>query len=388
MLRNHRVLAVAVLALAASTLAVGAGACTSCNPPATASEGEGSPGEGEGSPGEGEGEGSPGEGEGEGPVDAGVVDAGPLDPDAVGLDSRPANTTCHAPARPAPTGALDTVTPWPNLQVRSPVLMLQEPGTNNMVVVERGGTLVRFDKDNAAVTIPDLFADFTNLVNTTDNGSDERGLLGLAFHPDWPDVPEIYVSYSGTGGNTGLTDNVSRFTLGSDGTIDEHTEQKLISFSDPASNHNGGMIAFSPTDPCRTCLYSGVGDGGGGDGQFGTSQDTSVLLSKMIRIDVDGTTSAADAANDPCATPGVGLNYGIPADNPFVGNSAFCPEIYAYGLRNPWRWSFDRESGDQWVGDVGQNQHEEVDQLVAGGNYGWNVFEGFACHSADNTTDP
>jgi uncharacterized repeat protein (TIGR03806 family) len=320
-----------------------------------------------------------GEGEGEGTGDAGVVDAGPHDagppdPNVVGLDARPSNTTCKAPARPQLQSSLDVVQPWPNLQVTSPLLMLQEPGTTTMYVIERGGTVVRFDKSDATVTIPELFGDITDRVNTTDSGNDERGLLGMAFHPDWPAVQDVFLSYSAAAGPTGLQDRLSRFTLGVDGTIDESSEQVLISIDDPASNHNGGMIAFSPTDACRSCLYLGIGDGGNADGSFGTSQNKQTLLAKILRIDVDGT--------DPVKP------YGIPADNPFVNDASFLPEIYAWGLRNPWRWSFDRGTGDLWAGDVGQNIVEEIDRIQAGGNYGWNVFEGDQCHTIDNTTDP
>src|SRR6185437_10251855 len=114
----------------------------------------------------------------------------------------------------------------------------------------------------AAVTIPELFGDITDRINTTDSGNDERGLLGMAFHPDWPAVQDIFLSYSAAAGSTGLQDRLSRFTVGVDGTIDESSEQVLIAIDDPASNHNGGMIAFSPTDACRSCLYLGIGDGG------------------------------------------------------------------------------------------------------------------------------
>src|SRR5690606_9687045 len=152
----------------------------------------------------------------------------------------------------------------------------------------------------------------------------------------------------------------------------------LLQVNQPASNHNGGHIAFGPDG----LLYVGLGDGGsGGDpwGEIGNGQRLSTLLGKMLRIDVDGGTG--------------GVPYGIPAGNPFAGNPSCsvdtgnfthnCPEIYAYGLRNPWRWSFDTGSDELWLGDVGQGAWEEVDRIVAGGNYGWRCREGAHAYSAD-----
>jgi uncharacterized repeat protein (TIGR03806 family) len=316
-----------------------------------------------------EGEGEPAEGEGEGEGDP--PDAGPPDPNVVGLDARPSNTTCTAPDRPALGGDLDVVEPWPNLNVNSPLLMLQEPGSSRMYVIERGGRIVRFEKDDANVTNPEVFGDIA--VATTDSGNDERGLLGMAFHPDWPAVQEVFLSYEGFGVNQPLSNIVSRFQVVND-FLDESSEEQLLFLDDFASNHNGGMIAFSPTDPCRTCLYAGTGDGGDANDDHGgipeSGQNPGVLFSKILRIDVDARTDA--------------LPYGIPADNPFIDDSSFVPETWAWGFRNPWRWSFDRSTGDLWLGDVGQGSVEEIDRVERGGNYGWNTFEGNSCFDNSN----
>lgn len=303
-----------------------------------------------------------GEGEGEP-----IHDAGP-DPDLVGLDARPSNTTCLARARPIVGGALQAEEPWPGLQVRSPLLLLQEPGSERMYVIERGGRIVRFDKSDVGVVEPEVFGDI--FVVSTDSGNDERGLLGMAFHPDWPDVEEIFLAYQGRGVDESEANIVSRFRLDANGLLDESSEETLLFLDDFAGNHNGGMIAFSPRDPCRTCLYYGTGDGGQANDPRENGQNPSTLFSKILRIDVSGAAG--------------GKPYRIPSDNPFAANPAFAPETWAMGLRNPWRWSFDRESGDLWAGDVGQGTVEEIDLIRPGGNYGWNVREGTECFDDRN----
>ena len=159
-------------------------------------------------------------------------------------------------------------------------------------------------------------------------------------------------------------------------TVDPDSEVILLTVPQPATNHNGGNIVFGPDG----YLYIGLGDGGGGGdpwGPIGNGQDLRTLLGKILRIDVDGTTGS--------------VRYRIPAGNPYAGNPLWdggtcadeCPEIYAYGFRNPWRWSFDRVGGELWVGDVGQDTLEEVDRVVAGGNYGWRCFEGTNAFNAN-----
>jgi uncharacterized repeat protein (TIGR03806 family) len=191
------------------------------------------------------------------------------------------------------------------------------------------------------------------------------GLLGMAFHPDFPADPRAFVSY--TTGDP-LHSRVSSFLSPDAGaTLDASSEQIVLEVDQPETNHNGGHIAFGPDG----FLYVGLGDGGGsGDrhGDRGSGQRLTTMLGKMLRIDVDS------------ASP-----YAIPPDNPFASNarcpaqgraSGECPEIYAWGFRNPWRWSFDRATGTLWVADVGQGQWEEVNQVTRGGNYGWRCREG------------
>jgi glucose/arabinose dehydrogenase len=181
----------------------------------------------------------------------------------------------------------------------------------------------------------------------------EQGLLGLAFSPDGR---FLYVNFTDQDGNT----NVDELQWGDQGPLLGSTRRVLF-VEQPAANHNGGNLAFGPEGD----LYIGLGDGGGEGDPFGTGQSLGSLLGKMLRID---------------PRPSGGRPYGIPPANPFVGRSGARPEIWAYGLRNPWRYSFDRETGDLWIGDVGGSQEEEVDFQRAGSgggqNYGWNRLEG------------
>jgi glucose/arabinose dehydrogenase len=187
----------------------------------------------------------------------------------------------------------------------------------------------------------------------------------MAFHPDYAKNHQVFISYTRSG--SPLISYVSRFTSVDNGkTLDESSEQVVINVNQPYGNHNGGNIAFGPDN----YLYIGFGDGGSGGDPQGNGQNKNTLLGAMLRVNVDG------------APP-----YEIPADNPFVKNSNARPEIYAYGLRNPWRWSFDKKTGQLWLGDVGQNAWEEVDIIESGGNYGWNAKEGFHSYNASTKLD-
>lgn len=267
--------------------------------------------------------------------------------------------------------------------------MLQAPNdATRWFVIGKPGVIHVFD-NQPNVQSPQEFLNITQRVSESAN--DELGLLGLAFHPDWPANRRFYVFYSG--GNP-LSSFVSEFMADASGTAgDPNSERQLIRIQKPGgqSNHNGGNIAFGPDG----FLYIGVGDGGGGNdqhGAIGNGQLRSTLHGKILRIDVN--------TSNPVATP-----YLIPSSNPFAsvttlcrdnGNSPSnmdCPEIYAMGFRNPWRWSFDKQTGDLFVGDVGQSAREEVDRVVLGGNYGWRCFEGtrntgMACGSEPNLLPP
>ncbi|KPK39181.1 MAG: hypothetical protein AMJ69_06375 [Gammaproteobacteria bacterium SG8_47] len=293
----------------------------------------------------------------------------PTEVTAFGLDERPRNVTCVAPARPGTTSTLALARAFPNLSFSLPVAMMQAPGAaNHWYVVEKTGTVRRFAADDAA-NASSLVVDLTDRV---DAGPNEAGLLGMAFHPEFGANGYVYLSYTGQAG--GLRSYVSRFTSADGGaSLDPDSEVVILSIDQPYGNHNGGHIAFGPDG----YLYLGLGDGGSGGDPDGNGQNTHTLLGAMLRIDID--VSAEDWA--------AGMRYYIPPDNPFAastgcGNGGGCPEIYAWGFRNPWRWSFDRDTGELWLGDVGQNQWEEVDRVERGGNYGWNIREGAHCYDA------
>ena len=292
-----------------------------------------------------------------------------------------------------PSVALNLQPAFPNLSFSSPVAMLQAPGdSSRWFVVEQAGQIQVFENIPTAA-VKDTFVNIAGRVNASDS---EIGLLGMAFHPNFPTDPRVYLFYSHTDATLGLVSRLSEFRTQDAGlTLDQDPghEQVLLTIQKPlgATNHNGGGIAFGPDG----FLYIGVGDGGGANdggasnqhGPIGNGQSLTTLLGKMLRIDVDG--------NFP---------YEIPPDNPFFTSTDLCstddgtstsncPEIYAYGFRNPWRWSFDRDTDELWVADVGQGALEEVDRVTLGGNYGWRCFEGtrstgFACGSLPNLLPP
>jgi len=293
-------------------------------------------------------------------------------PPISGLDSRPSNTTCLAGDAPVNSVPLAVQPVFPSLSFSQPIAMLQEPGNSaRWYVVEKTGT-VRVFNNTPTPSTPGVFINLASLLNSDPGSSnDERGLLGMAFHPNYPADPRVFFFYTGTEPGLGLVDRVSQFRLVAGGTtLDLASEIELFNVDDPEGNHNGGHIAFGPDG----FLYIGIGDGGsGGDphGTIGNGQNLQTMLGKMLRIDVAATSMAT--------------TYAIPPTNPYSGNArcnvngtgaANCPEIYAYGFRNPWRWSFDRVSGQLWLNDVGQGALEEVDLVTLGGNYGWRCFEG------------
>ena len=247
----------------------------------------------------------------------------------------------------------------------SNIVDIRNCGDDRMFVVQKTG-LIRIVQNGAILPTP--FIDLSSLAAPGGStGGNERGLLGLAFHPNYANNGYFYVNY--TAATDGYATHVSRFSVSSadPNVADPSSEVVLLDIPQPYSNHNGGCVQFGPDG----YLYIGMGDGGSGNDPDANGQDQTVLLGKMLRIDVDNPTPP--------------LNYGIPPSNPFVGSSTALPEIWAYGMRNPWRFSFDRMNGDLWIGDVGQNAWEEIDYEPAGSagglNYGWRCYEGLVTTS-------
>ena len=272
------------------------------------------------------------------------------------IETSPAPTTVPATETSSPvtdTPVSTTTFPDPNAytwqlldipSLQRPV-DLQADGSGRLFVIEKPGR-IRIIENNQLLETP--FLDITDRVGSNGN---EQGLLGLAFHPRYQENGSFFVNYTDTSGGDTV---IARFQVSSDPNVaDPNSEVQLLGIDQPFANHNGGVLAFGPDG----YLYAGLGDGGSQGDPNGNAQNTEILLGKILRIDVDS------------AEP-----YAVPADNPF-GN-----EVWAYGFRNPWRFSFDRTTGDLYIGDVGQNQWEEIDFLPAGSpggaNFGWDHREG------------
>ena len=282
-------------------------------------------------------------------------------------DASSSSTTTTTRATSSSTGGTTTTTGATDLaavnvkltqlaELQRPTTMAIRSGDPAMYVVEKVGR-IRALRNGALDPTPVL--DITSMVGSSSN---EQGLLGLAFSPDGS---KLYVDYTNRDGDT----RVDEYGVGADGTVDTATRRQVLAQDQPQVNHNGGEVAFGPDG----MLYIGLGDGGAagdqgpGHAAGGNGQSLGTWLGKILRID---------------PTPSAGQAYTVPADNPFVGTAGARPEIWAYGLRNPWRFTWDTATGDLWIGDVGQDAWEEVDLATkaAGGgrgvNYGWNVWEG------------
>lgn len=243
-------------------------------------------------------------------------------------------------------------------------------GDDRLFVVEKRGFIRILEADGSLLEKP--FLDIDSLVNS---GASERGLLGLAFHPNYAENGYFFVNYTDNNGHT----QISRFNVSTDNPdlADASSQKKILHITQPYDNHNGGDLAFGPDG----YLYIGTGDGGLGGDPDNSGQTRTALLGKMLRIDIN--------------TEGP---YAIPEDNPFANTDFTLDEVWALGLRNPWRFSFDRQTGDLWIGDVGQNLWEEIDLQLAnspgGENYGWRCYEGDVpfntngCEDASNFTFP
>ncbi|WP_339878077.1 PQQ-dependent sugar dehydrogenase [uncultured Algoriphagus sp.] len=259
---------------------------------------------------------------------------------------------------PSPQAQISAIEAYPNLSFTRPV-DFQHVGdnSNRIFVVEQRGVISVFQNESGSTEK----LEFLDIDSKVDDSGNEEGLLGLAFHPDYKSNGYFYVNYTAENPNRTV---ISRFTASSSdpNTADPGSELVLLEYDQPYSNHNGGQISFGPDG----FLYIAVGDGGSGGDPQGNGQNRKTLLGSILRIDVNQTDGSK--------------NYSIPSDNPFANNTeGFREEIYAYGLRNPWRFSFDSANGQLWVGDVGQNKYEEIDIVKKGGNYGWNTMEGVHC---------
>ena len=240
---------------------------------------------------------------------------------------------------------------------------LVQSGAGPLLFSEQSGRIVIFDEQH--LTEEGGYAnELLDLRDQASSRGSEEGLLGLALPPD--DAPYLYVYYSASNPRRSVVSRFDFSPVNRQASID--SELIILEVPQPYSNHNGGQIAFGPDG----YLYIGLGDGGSAGDPEGNGQDTSTLLGSILRIDVSGATAERP--------------YAIPPDNPFADGGGR-PEIWAYGLRNPWRFSFDRETGELWAGDVGQNQWEEIDLIEKGGNYGWNVLEGNHCFRPSDNCD-
>ena len=257
---------------------------------------------------------------------------------------------CSVAAGMAADTPIEVYKPFPQFTFERPVELRHPPDSDDLYVVEQAGKIYKLHPDNGRWQ-KTLFLDIRDRVNDTGN---EEGLLGLAFHPRFFENGYFFLNY--TADNPRRTKIVRMQAKRNKSTA--ATERLVLEFEQPYSNHNGGQLAFGPDG----MLYIAVGDGGAVGDPMRHAQNKRTLLGALFRINVDS------------------LPYTIPEDNPFAGNrNGYREEIYAYGLRNPWRFSFD-PAGRIWAADVGQNRYEEINIIVSGGNYGWNIMEGNHCY--------
>jgi len=261
--------------------------------------------------------------------------------------------TCWAGDEPPPICLADA---WPGVTFTRAVWVGAAPGDpDNTFVMEQDGRIRLLTPGANAAPI---WADLTDRVLREGN---EEGLLGMAFHPNYAENRRVFLYYRERARKRATVLVEYRVEGSAPGSLDLSSAQVLMRVAQPFGNHNGGALTFGPDGR----LYLGVGDGGSGGDPKGFGQNTHSVLGSIIRLDVDNR--------------GPGEPYGVPSDNPFADGEGGLPEIYAWGLRNPWRVDFDPHNGTLWVGDVGQNQYEEIDRVVLGGNYGWNIREGMHC---------
>ena len=280
----------------------------------------------------------------------------------VGLDARPSNTTCLAP-EPVASGTTQiqwqlAFTQLPSISNPSNLFQLPDDDTH-WYVMRQAGYILRFDNNSNANQLTEVL----NIDPRVDSSQDEMGLLGVAIHPNFSSNRFVFLYYTGRDASSNIETRIARFTVNTEGVFDASSETIVLRFTRPYGNHIGGQLAFDN----QGYLLISSGDGGSGGDPHENGQNQNNLLGKILRIDVDRTEN--------------NLGYAIPADNPFIGQANIRPEIWAYGLRNPWRFSVDSFTGDLWVGDVGQGAWEEINLVTRGGNYGWGDMEGDFCYS-------
>jgi len=285
---------------------------------------------------------------------------------------------------PRPIARASEALQWPTIVLTQTVSGLTQPlhvthagdGSGRLFVVEKPGA-IRIVRSGSLEATP-----FLSIVGRVGSSGGEQGLLSVAFPPDYATKGYFYVDYTDVNGDT----VVSRFYLSNDPDIaDAGSEEIILSVAQPYANHNGGQLAFGPDG----YLYVSLGDGGGGGDPDGNAQDPATLLGNILRIDVEPHTTPISATHwvylpVVLSAGGSGPAYRIPPSNPFTQTVGYRDEIWAWGLRNPWRFSFDRATGDLYIGDVGQDGYEEIDFQPAdsggGENYGWPIMEGAHCY--------
>jgi glucose/arabinose dehydrogenase len=274
-------------------------------------------------------------------------------------------TACQA-QEVSSSGVVDFKPVFTNLSLERPIFLTAPNNNGNrLYVLEQRGRIISFpNKQNLQKSDVIEVLDIQDRVEDHNEGHNEQGLLGMAFHPNVAENHKVYLDYNPSSGQR--RNVVSEWTIDPEtGKIDPDSERVLMEFPQPYGNHNGGHLEFGPDG----YLYITRGDGGAGGDPKNNGQDPTTLLGAIIRIGVNNREN--------------GKPYAVPDDNPFVNDPNKRSEIYAYGLRNVWRFSWDDETGRLWAGDVGQNAYEEVDLIRKGGNYGWNIMEGFHKYADD-----
>jgi uncharacterized repeat protein (TIGR03806 family) len=307
----------------------------------------------------------------------------------LGYAARPPNPTCIAPPRPVINSGVQIVRAFPNITFASPIAMTQGTGDpSRILILEKAGRVRAFP--NQATVMTGQISTVLDVAARVDNTQSEGGALGLALHPQWTTRKELFLSYTRAGRGSGvpLVSVISRFRSNDNGvTFDPASEERLLQLDQPFTNHNGGNIAFGPDG----FLYIGFGDGGSGDDPNNAGQSLNTNHGKILRIDVNvpfvGGVGYAIPLTNPFAATGQACNQTTQSRQIDAGTITRCSEIWALGLRNPWRFSFDQSSGVLWAGDVGQGAFEEIDIITAGGNYGWRTCEGFTNRGGTPTAD-